>query len=203
MVQVFQANQLTLHEVKETFGLRQERSPAFFSEWQVKPGELAEPDRFLLDRAQRDFSYLSEYPVQEALVKMVVLSPLLSVAGFYQQPFRPVAEKTIEIEVEADDDMIRGRIDILVLNDKLWVTVIESKGSQFSWNLALPQALIYMMSDTQSAQKRYGLVTNGSDLIFVKLQKDTAQYGLSKVFSIFNPGNDLYEVVGVLKALSL
>lgn len=202
MVQVFQANQLTLHEVKEKFGLQQERSPDFFPEWQVKPDKLAEQDRFLLDRAQTDFTYLSKYPVQEALVKMVVLSPLLSVAGFYQQPFRPVAEKNIEIEVEADDELIRGRIDVLVLNDKLWVTVIESKGSQFSWNLALPQALTYMMSGQQPAQTRYGLVTNGSDIVFVKLEKDSARYGLSKVFSLFNPDNDLYSVVRVLQALS-
>jgi hypothetical protein len=47
---------------------------------------------------------------------------VLSVAGFYQQPFRPVAEKTIEIEPEDNDEILRGRIDILVLNERLWVT---------------------------------------------------------------------------------
>ena len=128
--------------------------------------------------------------------------PLLSIAGFYERPFRPIAEETIEIVVKANDELVRGRVDILVLNEQIWVATIESKGPQFSWHVGLPQALTYMFSGSQPSPIHFGLVTNGTDLVFVKLHKDTGQYGLSKTFSIFNPGNELHSVVAVLKTLS-
>ncbi|MEO0825565.1 MAG: hypothetical protein AAFX95_08970 [Cyanobacteria bacterium J06639_16] len=133
---------------------------------------------------------------------MVIVSPLLSVAGFYGQPFRPIAEQTIEVAVADNEDIIRGRVDILVLNDQIWVTTVEAKGPQFSWHVGLPQALTYMVSGEQPNQTRFGLISNGTDFIFLKLQKETGQYGLSKTFSLFNPGNELYDVAGVLSAIA-
>lgn len=202
MVNVLQANQLTLHDVEAKFNLQSESGPQFFVEWQVPPLALSDYQRQVLDQAQANFKYLIAYPVHEELVKMVVLSPLLSVAGFYQHPFRPVAEQTIEIEVTAEDEIIRGRIDILVLNEQLWVTIVEAKGPQFSWHVGLPQALTYMVSGEQPHPTRFGLISNGTDFIFIKLQTDTGQYGLSQVYSLFNPNNDLYQVVSILKSVS-
>ncbi|MGF1521036.1 MAG: type I restriction enzyme HsdR N-terminal domain-containing protein [Leptolyngbyaceae cyanobacterium] len=202
MVQVLQASQLTLHDVEVRFNLTREKDPNFFPEYLVASPDLTEYQRHTLDQAQSDFEYLARYPVQEELVKMVVLSPLLSVAGFYHHPFRPVAEKVIEIEVETNEEVVRGRIDILVLNEQLWVTLIESKGSQFSWHQGLPQALTYMMSSPVPGSIRFGMITNGLDIVFVKLDRDSGQYNFSKTFSLFNPGNDLYQVVGILKVLS-
>ncbi|MBE9076765.1 restriction endonuclease subunit R [Romeria aff. gracilis LEGE 07310] len=207
MVRVLQATQLTLHDVKTKFGLQPETEPDFFTEWQVPPPALNDYQRQLLDQTQADYIYWTDYPIHEELVKMVVVSPLLSVAGFYKSPFRPVAEKTIEIEIEAtetdaEDEIVRGRIDILVLNEQLWVTTVEAKGPQFSWLVGLPQTLTYMASSDQPTPTRFGMITNGADFIFVKLRKDMGQYGLSKPFSLFNPGNDLYEVVGVLRSVS-
>lgn len=200
MVKVLQAAQLTRHDVETKFGLRLETSPDFFTEWQVAPLVLSEHQQQILDQTQANFSYLLAYPVQEELVKMVVVSPLLSVAGFYQKPFRPVAERTVEVEVEAEDEIVRGKIDILVLNDQLWLTTVEAKGPQFSWRVGLPQTLMYMFSGQQLNPTRFGLITNGSEFIFVKLQKNTAQYGLSKTFSLSNPGNELFDVVSILAA---
>ncbi|MEM6253419.1 MAG: restriction endonuclease subunit R [Cyanobacteria bacterium P01_D01_bin.156] len=202
MVQVVQASKLTLHDVETKYGLRLETDAGFFSEWQAEPIDLDEYQIQLLNQAQAHFRYLLSYPVHEELVKLVIIAPLLSVAGFYEQPFRPIAEETVEIAVKADDELVRGRVDILVLNEQIWVTTIEAKGPQFSWHVGLPQALTYMVSGEQPSTIRFGLVTNGTDLIFVKLDKATGQYGLSKTFSIFNPGNELQNVVGILKALS-
>ncbi|MBT9310868.1 type I restriction endonuclease [Leptothoe kymatousa] len=201
MVQVVQASQLTLHDVETKFGLGFESSEDFFPEWQVAPLALDDYQTRVLDQAQASFRYLLAYPVHEELVKMVVISPLLSVAGFYQRPFRPIAEETTEVAIKNDDELIRGRVDILVLNDQIWVATIEAKGPQFSWHVGLPQALTYMVSGAQPTNIRFGLVTNGTDLVFIKLAKETGQYGLSKTFSIFNPGNELHTVVAVLKTL--
>ena len=202
MVQVAQASQLTLHAVETKFGLRLETSAEFFSEWQVASAALDEYHARVLDQAQAHFRYLLAYPVHEELVKMVIISPLLSVAGFYERPFRPIAEETIEIAIKANDELVRGRVDILVLNEQIWVATIEAKGPQFSWHVGLPQALTYMVSGKQPSVVRFGLITNGTDLIFVKLDKSTGQYDLSRTFSIFNPGNELHNVVAILKALS-
>ncbi|MEL6553371.1 MAG: type I restriction endonuclease [Cyanobacteria bacterium J06621_11] len=165
---------------------------------------MTEHEKRILDRAQSSFLYLSEGLVQEPLVKMVVISPLLSVAGFYEKPFLTFAEHTteVEVEVEASEVIIRGRIDVLVVNQNIWVAVIEAKNSQLSLGVGLPQVLAYMASSQQSDQSQYGLVTNGTDLEFVKLDIKTGVHALSKVYSLNNPGNDLYEAVSVLKSIS-
>lgn len=204
MIQVLQANQLTLRDVKEKFELQHTRDLNFFPAWQQPALSLTEHEKRILDRAQSSFLYLSEGLVQEPLVKMVVISPLLSVAGFYEKPFLTFAEHTteVEVEVEASEVIIRGRIDVLVVNQNIWVAVIEAKNSQLSLGVGLPQVLAYMASSQQSDQSQYGLVTNGTDLEFVKLDIKTGVHALSKVYSLNNPGNDLYEAVSVLKSIS-
>ncbi|MGB3291519.1 MAG: restriction endonuclease subunit R [Phormidesmis sp.] len=200
MVEVLQASQLTLYDVEAKFGLQPETNPDFFPEWQTAPIALSDYQRQVLDQAQASCRYLMKYLVQEALIKLVIVSPLLSVAGFYQKPFCTVAEQPTKVAVEDEDEIIRGRIDVLVVNEQLWVAVIEAKGSHFSWSVGLPQTLTYMTSGRQR-QERFGLITNGSNFMFVKLQ-ETGRYRFSKEFSLYNPGNDLYAVVSVLKSIS-
>jgi hypothetical protein len=104
--------------------------------------------------------------------------------------------------VEEKDEVVRGRIDVLVLHQQLWVTVIESKSKRFSLSEALPQALFYMLNSPNPLQPTFGLVTNGSHFTFIKLMRqDTPQYGLSDEFTLRRRGNELYEVVGVLNQL--
>ena len=202
MVQILKASELTLNDVESRFALRQVDTSDFFSECQVSSPQLTDYERQLLDQARSDFRYLAKYPVHEELIKMVVLAPVLSATGFYRHPFQTTAEKTIELALEEQDEIIRGRIDLLVINQSLWIAVIESKGKKLNWLEALPQALTYMMSDQVKSKARFGLVTNGTDLVFIKLLKDARQYGLSQVFSLYNPDNDLYKVVGILRTLS-
>lgn len=201
MLKVSQSSQLTLHDVETKFDLKPDADSSFFTEWQIPPAELSEYDRKLLDQAQASFKYLLAYPMHEEIVKKVIISPLLYVASFYSKPFRSIAEQPTSVEVEAENEVIRGRIDVLLLNDQLWVGTVEAKGPQLSWHMGLPQTLTYMMSKHQP-EPAFGLITNGSEAVFVKLHKSTGQYGLSRLFSLFNPGNDLYAVVSVLKAVT-
>jgi hypothetical protein len=55
--------------------------------------------------------------MSEEVVKLVVISPLLSLAGFYSPPFRLRTENPIKIALEKNDEEVRGRIDILVLQE--------------------------------------------------------------------------------------
>lgn len=203
MVQVIQASELTLHDVEEKFNLEQVDDELFFQEWQGDLPSVTDAEKEWLDRVKANFLYLAKYPMHEEIVKMVVLSPLLSLAGFYSYPFRPVAEKQVEIVVEDEEEIVRGKIDVLVLHQQLWVTTIESKRKRFNVLEALPQTLFYMMGSPNTDKPTFGFLSNGSEFLFLKLTKhNTSQYALSsQLFSLINRGNDLYSVVSVLKRL--
>ena len=61
MVQAIPASELTLHEVKTKFGLRQAEDEQFFSEWQESLPELADSDKRSLDQVKPNFLYLDQY----------------------------------------------------------------------------------------------------------------------------------------------
>ena len=141
MVQVIPASELTLHEIKTKFGLQQVEDELFFSEWQGNLSELADSDKRSLDLVKGNFLYLDQYPLSEEAVKLVVLSPLLAMAGFYGPPFRMRTEVPVQIALEDEGEVVRGRIDVLVLQERFWVLVVESKEAGFSLKAAIAQAL--------------------------------------------------------------
>ena len=134
---------------------------------------------------------------------MVVLAPLLDLAGFYRRPYRITTETSIEISLEDGNKIIRGRIDVLVVNQNIWLAVIESKRSDFAATRALAQTLSYMVANPDTERSTFGLITNGSEFMFLKAQRQpTAQYSTSRLFSLFNPDNELYSVLSILKYLA-
>ncbi|WP_017297951.1 type I restriction endonuclease [Nodosilinea nodulosa] len=201
MVQTTAANTATLRDLKQVLGLQQSLDPAFFEEWQQNMSPLSEAEQHLLDRVKANFTALMEDPpMLENSVKMVVLSPLLDLAGFYRKPFRIETETSIDLELEDDGIVIRGRIDVLVLKEQFWLLVIESKRSDFAVTRAIPQALVYMLSNPELTESTFGLITNGSEFLFLKAtQQPVAQYANSRLFSLINPNNELYAVLQVLK----
>jgi len=202
MVEFIQASSLTLHEVKQRFNLQQVQDSQFFPEWQGLSSDLTAYEQHWLDQAKADFLSLAEYPLHEEIVKIAVLAPVLSIAGLCRAPFVPAAEKQVEISFENEDEVIRGRVDLLVLYRNLWVATIETKPKQADVLTALPQALLYMMASPTNSLPLFGLLTNGNHFIFVKLIKQqTPSYGLSELFTLLRQENDLYRVVGILKHL--
>lgn len=202
MPQVIQASNLSLRDVKERFNLRQVWDSQFFLEWQEDLPEIPDSEKQWLDQIKADFLSLAEESLHEEIVKLFVLAPLLSLAGLARSPFFPVAEKQVEIVFEDEDEILRGRIDLMVLHRRLWAIVIESKPKKLNVIEALPQALSYMMSSPNEAQPTFGFVLNGTEFLFIKLVKqELPQYALSRLFSLINPGNDLYEVLSVLRQL--
>lgn len=200
MVQIIQASELTLHDLKDKFNLEQVEDEQFFREWQDGLPEVTTVEKQWLDRVKADFLSLREYPLHEEIVKMVVLAPLLSLAGFFHYPFHPEAE--VKISAEDEDKIVRGKIDVLVLREQLWVAVIETKNKQFSVDKALPQALFYMMGSPNTQKATFGLATNGSHFTFIKLiQQETPRYALADEFTLNRRGNELCSVLSVLKRL--
>jgi hypothetical protein len=203
MVQTLPATGITLQELRDKFGLQLIEDEQLFREWQDNLPEITEGEKQRLDRVKASYSNLIEDPpLLENTVKMVVLSPLLDLAGFYLPPFRIRSEKSIEICLEDKGVIIKGQIDVLAVCDQFWVVVIESKQAAFSLEVARSQLLTYMLANPHPYRPTYGLLTNGSSFLFIKLiQGDLPQYILSRLFYILNPGNDLYYVLQILKRL--
>jgi hypothetical protein len=86
MVQTIQAQNIKLHDLIEEFGLQRTEDEQFFREWQDDLPELTNLEKQALDEVKADYLHLSEYPILEPIVKLVVLSPLLRLAGFYRVP---------------------------------------------------------------------------------------------------------------------
>ncbi len=130
------------------------------------------------------------------------MSPLLELAGFYDSPFKLWAEESVEIAIEAEEELLRGRIDFLVIQNQFWVVVVESKRAGFDPELAIPPTLAYMMTSPYLNKPVFNMVTNGSEFFFIKLtQQDTPQYDISDVFSLLPRQNKLYEVLQMLKRI--
>jgi hypothetical protein len=202
MVQVIQAEKVTLYDLVKKFKLRRSEDEQFFQEWQGELPELTDGERQRLDRVKESYLNLTMRPMLEDMVKMVVLSPLLDLAGFYLPPFYSQSEESVEIVEQDEEVVIRGKIDVLVLQDRFWVIVIESKRPGLSLEPGIPQALAYMLASPQPEKPLFGLITNGSNFIFLKMiQQEVPLYGLSDEFTL-RRGNDSYTVLGILKRLS-
>jgi predicted type IV restriction endonuclease len=105
----------------------------------------------------------------------------------------------VALEMKDEGAIIRGRIDVLVVKNQLWLLVIESKRSDFAVTRAIPQALAYMLSNSEMVQPTFGMITNGNEFLFLKTSQN--DYANSRLFSLVNPNNELYEVLQILKYL--
>jgi hypothetical protein len=81
--------------------------------------------------------------------------------------------------------------------------VIESKRVSFSIEAGLAQILAYMLGNPNPEKPSYGMIATGGSFIFVKLVNgESPRYGTSNIFEIRNPGNELYDVLRILKRLT-
>ena len=83
MLQTIPARNIGLYSLQENFGLERCHDPDFFPEWQQEIEAIDDADQETLNTIKTEFNYLSNRPILEAMVKMVVVSPLLRLAGFY------------------------------------------------------------------------------------------------------------------------
>ncbi len=205
------AKDVTVDELQDKFGLEQTEEQSQFREWQDDLPEISEAERQVLNHIKSNFKNLNrDRPMSEEAVKMVVLSPLLDLAGFYQPPFKLLTEQSTEISAEDEGTLYKGSIDVLVVLKRFWILVIESKSTRFDVMMALPQALTYLLScpervgEASPLENRppFALLINGREFVFVKLIPTTPpQYILSKAFSLLNPSDDLADVLRVLKRI--
>ncbi|MEG4276211.1 type I restriction enzyme HsdR N-terminal domain-containing protein [Microcoleus sp. MON1_C1] len=193
----------SLAEAESRLNLSRTEDEAFFTEWQAQLPSPSDSEQTALDTLRRRLLYhRADGELLEGAVTLLVASPLLELAGFYDPPFRMKAEAAIEITIDDGEETLRGRIDILILQNQLWVMVLECKKTTISTRSALPQALAYMMANPDLDKPRFGMLTNGDDVLFVKLRaQPTPEYGLSRAFSIYTVRSELRSAFQVLKHL--
>jgi hypothetical protein len=125
--------------------------------------------------------------------------------GFYEPEFEIQTEHSVAFEVVEGDEVLRGRMDTLIVRDDFWVLVVEAKRTIMA-ALAVPQALACMLTNMMCSpllgQPVFGLLSNGEEFIFLKVVAGSVPlYSTSRLFAAFFPpgGGDLAEVVRVLK----
>jgi len=191
----------TLAEAERRFNLTRIEDKAFFWEWQSDLPEPLATEQTDLDELRRRYLYQrSERQLLEGTVTLLLASPLLTIAGFYDPPFQVQAEESVRLTLNDGEEVLQGRIDVLVLLNQFWVVVLESKKTALSVWTALPQTLAYLMANPQPQQPSFGMVTNGDDILFVKLvQAESRLYALSRVFAPFTSRQELYSTLQILK----
>jgi hypothetical protein len=194
---------LTMAALQQRFGVVPSPDQHFFSEWSSQLPELTSTETDTLDQIKSRFDrHRSRGALAEGTIVQRLIAPLLTLAGLYDEPFFVSTEPSLEIELEDQDEILRGRIDTLIIQQQFWALVIESK-STIAFSIALPQAMAYMMANPYPDRPVYGLISNGDEFMFIKmLTQGLPQYDLSNVFSLLIPRrNQLYDILQILKQI--
>jgi hypothetical protein len=199
-----------LNEAHQRFNIQPTTDKNFFCEWQTDLPELTEVEKAGCDRLKnRYLYYAADGSICEGTVNAVMISPLLELLGFFDPPYKVRSEYfvrlTIQTEDSDQDSILRGHIDALVVQDQLWITLIEAKNFGFSVLQALPQTLAYMTANPQTTSPSFAMITTGEDYLFMKLVRQPSRYyAQSYKFTLLSDeNNNLYRVARILKRITL
>jgi hypothetical protein len=192
-----------LSDLQDRFGLQQTESDRFFAEWQEDLPKLTESQQTEVERIKQRYDYHRiDGLLLEGTVNIVVLAPLLALAGFIDPPFRSHSPAGAMLELEDPEQPIRGFINALVLQERLWILVVESKGTSIPVPAALPQLLAYLLASPHQDLPVYGMATNGDEFVFLKVVTGKPpQYDTSRTFSLFPRCHELGQVAQILQRL--
>jgi hypothetical protein len=178
MTQNLEASQLSLNDVRRLLKLERQIGGSFADFFSLEPLTDFEQQELLLI-GNLFWRHLEAGKVSAKLVKFLVLSPLMRLAGFFDIPIVLTMEDSIPIEVEDGDTLIKGRLDVLAVNQpdaelaaaKFWILVVEAKNSAIDPWAGLPQLLTYAYKSLQQQSSVWGLTTNGRNYQFVYLTR--------------------------------
>ena len=178
MTQNLEASQLSLNDVRRLLKLERQTEGSFTDFLSLEPLTDFEKQELLLIR-NHFWHHLEAGKVSAKLVKFLVLSPLMRLTGFFDIPVVLTMEDSIPIEVEDKDTLIKGRLDILAVNQpdaelavaRFWILVVEAKNSAIAPLVGLPQLLTYAYKSLQRQSSVWGLTTNGESYRFVRVTR--------------------------------
>ena len=193
----------SLSDLQTRCNLHQAEDENFFNEWLTDLPQLNTQEQSGVTRIKQRYDYHRiDGLLLEGTINLLVVSPLLELAGFLDSPYRIRSPYGITLEIEEPEETIRGFIDTLVVQEKLWIFVVESKRNSIPVVAAIPQLLAYMLTTPHPDKSVFGMATNGDEFIFIKLAiRDKPQYDVSRTFSLFPRRHELAEVLQILKRL--
>jgi hypothetical protein len=134
----------TLSDLQQRLGLVQTQNIAFFSEWMDDLPSLTTQQQAGIERIKQRYDYhCADGLLLEGNINLVVVAPLLELLDFIDPPFRLKSPHGIAIELEDSEETVRGFIDVLVLQERLWILTVESKRTSISVPAALPRAISF------------------------------------------------------------
>ena len=191
----------TLNDLQQRLGLVQAQGADFFTEWTEALPSLTTQEAASVGRIKQRYDYhRADGLLLEGTINLIVTAPLLELLGFVDPPFRLKSPYGIALELEDPAETIRGFIDVLVLQERLWILTVESKRTSISVPAAFPQLLAYMAANPERQLPNYGMATNGDEFVFLKLSAG-GEYDTSRSFSLFPRRHELGQVAQILKAL--
>ncbi|MEG4285686.1 restriction endonuclease subunit R [Microcoleus sp. A006_D1] len=208
MTQNLEASQLSLNDVRHLLKLEEGDADSVTEFFSLEP--LSESEQQELLKIRQNFRrYLAAGKVSEELVKFLALSPLMRLTGFFDVPVVLTMEDSIPIEVEDEDTLIKGRLDILAVNGpdaeigatQFWILVVEAKNSAIAPLTGLPQLLTYAFKSLQQQSSVWGLTTNGESYRFVRVTRgNPCTYQILPELNLIDKGRSI-ELAQVLKAI--
>jgi hypothetical protein len=97
----------TIAEAERRFSLMRSEDEAFFWEWQTRLPELSTVEKVALDDLRRRYLYQrTQGQLLEATVTLLLASPLLAIAGFYDPPFRVRAEESVLLTLNDEEEVL-------------------------------------------------------------------------------------------------
>ncbi|NET07371.1 MAG: restriction endonuclease subunit R [Merismopedia sp. SIO2A8] len=203
------AKNLTLDEVHRLFSFQKQDNNSLASLLSLEP--LTELEQQELAQTRQEFdNHLTSTAASEGQVKLVAISPLLRLAGFYRYPLQVIVEEGIaRINISDEGTIVTGRLDILAIhkarqirdNVPFWILVIESKNSSVSPSIGLPQLLSYAYKSLEYQESVWGLATNGELYRFVYIQAgNPPTYQLMPFLGLTDSESSI-ELLQVLKAI--
>jgi len=129
MIQTYPISQTitTLEALEQKFKLSPTDNELFFQEWQQDLPELTDQEKETLEQIKRRFlRHRKRVSLTEGVINQLLISPLLTLAGLYDEPFYVTTEASVELEIEEEEEILRGRIDTLIIAQQLWVLIIEA-----------------------------------------------------------------------------
>jgi hypothetical protein len=178
MTQNLDASKLSLNEVHRLLKLERKTDCSFAEFLSVEPLNDFEQQELLAIK-NYFLLHLEAGKVSAKLVKFLVLAPLMRLTGFFDIPSVLTMEDSIPIELEDKDTLIKGRLDILAVNQpdaeltatQFWILVVEAKNSAIAPLAGLPQLLTYTYKSLQQQPSVWGLTTNGESYRFVRVMR--------------------------------
>lgn len=191
----------TANDLQQRLGLVQTHDPTFFEALTADQPLLNTQEQASIARIKRRYDYhRADGLLLEGTINLIVTIPLLELLGFIDPPFRVKSPYGVALELQEPDETIRGFIDVLVLQEQLWILTVESKRTSISVPAALPQLLAYMAANPNRQHPHYGVATNGDEFVFLKLGTGI-EYDTSRSFSLFPRRHELGQVAQILKLL--